>query len=331
MESDNKVVYIYTTTQGIVKVYNKLDVFEKELSDDRFLRCHQSYLVNMQYVAGLVDSDFIMINDKMIPIRKSGRKLIVKKYEEFFKNYGINLKYGIYENYGQKKDKLEDLILFTTINKDKSSTLAEYVEAMPEGQKDIYFASAKDKDTVLKLPQIEILKKKGYDVLVLTDHVDEFMLQVMNSYKEHNFKSISQGDLDLVDEEEAKALDKVKDDNKELFDAIKAALPEVKDVIVSKRLTDSPVCLRAGDSLSFEMEKVLNAQQDSNGSIKADRILEINPNHAVFKAVCDAYAKDKNSVAKYAKVLYGEALLMEGMPLDNPTEFTSLVTELLMK
>lgn len=314
-------------------------------------KCKELVPDYLRFIKGLVDSSDLSLNisremlqdDRTIQkIASSLEKKILseltnalkndrEKYEEFFKNYGINLKYGIYENYGQKKDKLEDLILFTTINKDKSSTLAEYVEAMPEGQKDIYFASAKDKDAVLKLPQIEILKKKGYDVLVLTDHVDEFMLQVMNSYKEHNFKSISQGDLDLVDEEEAKALDKVKDDNKELFDAIKAALPEVKDVIVSKRLTDSPVCLRAGDSLSFEMEKVLNAQQDSNGSIKADRILEINPNHAVFKAVCDAYAKDKNSVAKYAKVLYGEALLMEGMPLDNPTEFTSLVTELLMK
>lgn len=314
-------------------------------------KCKELVPDYLRFIKGLVDSSDLSLNisremlqdDRTIQkIASSLEKKILseltnalkndrEKYEEFFKNYGINLKYGIYENYGQKKDKLEDLILFTTINKDKSSTLAEYVEAMPEGQKDIYFASAKDKDAVLKLPQIEILKKKGYDVLVLTDHVDEFMLQVMNSYKEHNFKSISQGDLDLVDEKEAKALDKVKDDNKELFDAIKAALPEVKDVIVSKRLTDSPVCLRAGDSLSFEMEKVLNAQQDSNGSIKADRILEINPNHAVFKAVCDAYAKDKNSVAKYAKVLYGEALLMEGMPLDNPTEFTSLVTELLMK
>lgn len=314
-------------------------------------KCKELVPDYLRFIKGLVDSSDLSLNisremlqdDRTIQkIASSLEKKVLseltnalkndrEKYEEFFKNYGINLKYGIYENYGQKKDKLEDLILFTTINKDKSSTLAEYVEAMPEGQKDIYFASAKDKDAVLKLPQIEILKKKGYDVLVLTDHVDEFMLQVMNSYKEHNFKSISQGDLDLVDEEEAKALDKVKDDNKELFDAIKAALPEVKDVIVSKRLTDSPVCLRAGDSLSFEMEKVLNAQQDSNGSIKADRILEINPNHAVFKAVCDAYAKDKNSVAKYAKVLYGEALLMEGMPLDNPTEFTSLVTELLMK
>lgn len=314
-------------------------------------KCKELVPDYLRFIKGLVDSSDLSLNisremlqdDRTIQkIASSLEKKVLseltnalkndrEKYEEFFKNYGINLKYGIYENYGQKKDKLEDLILFTTINKDKSSTLAEYVEAMPEGQKDIYFASAKDKDAVLKLPQIEILKKKGYDVLVLTDHVDEFMLQVMNSYKEHNFKSISQGDLDLVDEEEAKALDKVKDDNKELFDAIKAALPEVKDVIVSKSLTDSPVCLRAGDSLSFEMEKVLNAQQDSNGSIKADRILEINPNHAVFKAVCDAYAKDKNSVAKYAKVLYGEALLMEGMPLDNPTEFTSLVTELLMK
>ena len=250
--------------------------------------------------------------------------------EEFFKNYGINLKYGIYENYGQKKDKLEDLILFTTINKDKSSTLAEYVEAMPEGQKDIYFASAKDKDAVLKLPQIEILKKKGYDVLVLTDHVDEFMLQVMNSYKEHNFKSISQGDLDLVDEEEAKALDKVKDDNKELFDAIKAALPEVKDVIVSKRLTDSPVCLRAGDSLSFEMEKVLNQMPDAQGE-KAGRILEINPDHDLFKSLQSVYEKEPVKIDEYASILFDQALLIAGFSIDDPVEFSNKITKLMIE
>lgn len=285
-------IYYFTNVEGNV-TYNALVFIPKkapfDLYNEKYEKGLQLYTKGvfildkckelvpdyLRFIKGLVDSSDLSLNisremlqdDRTIQkIASSLEKKVLseltnalkndrEKYEEFFKNYGINLKYGIYENYGQKKDKLEDLILFTTINKDKSSTLAEYVEAMPEGQKDIYFASAKDKDAVLKLPQIEILKKKGYDVLVLTDHVDEFMLQVMNSYNEHNFKSISQGDLDLVDEEEAKALDKVKDDNKELFDAIKAALPEVKDVIVSKRLTDSPVCLRAGDSLSLKWKR----------------------------------------------------------------------------
>lgn len=314
-------------------------------------KCKELVPDYLRFVKGLVDSSDLSLNisremlqddrtlakiatsleKKILSELSSALKNDREKYEEFFKNYGINLKYGIYENYGQKKDKLQDLILFTTVLQDKQVTLSEYVEKMPEGQKDIYFASAKDKDAVSKLPQIEVLKNKGYDVLVLTDHVDEFMLQVMNGYKEHSFKSINQGDLDLIDEEESKALDKVKEDNKELFEAIKSALPDVKDVIVSKRLTDSPVCLRAGEGLSFEMEKVLNAQQDSNGMIKAERILEINTSHPIFESIKNNYEKDKESINKYAKVLYAEALLMEGMPLDNPQEFTSLITELLLK
>lgn len=314
-------------------------------------KCKELVPDYLRFVKGLVDSSDLSLNisremlqddrtlakiatsleKKILSELSSSLKNDREKYEEFFKNYGINLKYGIYENYGQKKDKLQDLILFTTVLQDKQVTLEEYLENMPEGQKDIYFASAKDKDAVSKLPQIEVLKNKGYDVLVLTDHVDEFMLQVMNGYKEHSFKSINQGDLDLIDEEESKALDKVKEDNKELFEAIKSALPDVKDVIVSKRLTDSPVCLRAGEGLSFEMEKVLNAQQDSNGMIKADRILEINTSHPIFESIKNHYSEDKESINKYAKVLYAEALLMEGMPLDNPQEFTSLITELLLK
>lgn len=314
-------------------------------------KCKELVPDYLRFIKGLVDSSDLSLNisremlqdDRTIQkIASSLEKKVLseltkslnnerEKYEEFFKNYGINLKYGVYEDYGAKKDKLQDLILFSTTSSDKLVTLSEYVEHMPEGQKDIYFASAKNKDAVLALPQIEILKKKGYDVLVLTDHVDEFMLQVMHSYKDHEFKSINQGDLGLMDEEEAKALDKVQDDNKELFEDLKKALPDVKDVVVSKRLTDSAVCLRAGDNLSFEMEKVLNAQADSNGKIKAERILEINPNHEIFNALKEAYKEDKESINKYAKVLYGEALLMEGMPLDNPLEFTNLVTELLLK
>lgn len=368
MDWQDPLFTIFTNVEGNV-TYNSLVFIPKkapfDLYNEKYEKGLQLYTKGvfilekckelvpdyLRFVKGLVDSSDLSLNisremlqdDKTLyKIATNLEKKILselskslkndrEKYEEFFENYGINIKYGLYENYGAKKDSLQDLLLFDTLNNDKKVTLAEYVETMSSEQKCIYFASGATKEAVLTLPQVEQIKKKGYDVLVLTDHVDEFMLQVMKNYNELEFKSINQGELDLMDEEEKAQIEKIQEDNKDLFEELKNALPECKDVVASKRLTDSPVCLRAGDNLSFEMEKVLNAQSDSNNKVKADRILEINPHHEVFEAILDAYKNNKEDLSLYAKLLYGEALLMEGMPLDNPTEFTTIVTKLLVK
>ncbi|MDE7100887.1 MAG: hypothetical protein K2O05_03435, partial [Anaeroplasmataceae bacterium] len=188
----------------------------------------------------------------------------------------------------------------------------------------------KDKEAVLKLPQMDLIKDKGYDVLILTDDVDEFMLQVLAEYDGVKFKSINQGDLDLINEEDAKKIDDLKEEKKDLLEDIKKVLPECKDVIFSKRLVEAPCCLTASEGLSFEMERVLQAQNQGRG-MKAERILEINPNHEVFKAIEHAYEENKDSLTKYAKLLYTQALLMEGILPSDPKDFSNSLCELMIQ
>lgn len=312
-------------------------------------KCKELIPDYLKFVKGIVDTEDLPLNisremlqeDRSLSlIAKSVeskilselKKLLDKdraKYEEFFKSYGVNVKYGVYENFGEKKDKLKDLILFDTILSDKKVTLKEYKDNMKEGQKAIYFASGENKDAVNRLPQMELVKNKGFDVLVLTDHIDEFMLQVLREYDGVEFKSINQGDLELLSDDEKKTLDKEKEDNKDLLEDLKKDLPDVKDVVISSRLTDSACCLSSGEGISFEMEKVLNAQQDTDGKVRADRILEINPNHELFKLIKDSYKTNKDSVKNYAKLLYDQALISQGMPLSNPKEFSDLLVELM--
>lgn len=303
----------------------------------------------LRFVKGLVDSADLPLNisremlqeDKAIKkiatnvekkiLSELGRMLKNdrEKYEEFFDAYGVNMKFGLYEDYGQKKDSLKDLIILNSLNEEKRITFAEYKEKMVEGQKEIYYAIGKDKESVLNLPQMDLIKNKGYDVLILADDVDEFMIQMLGEYDEVKFKSINQGDLDLIDEEESKKIDELKETKKDLLESIKTNLPEVKEVILSKRLVDAPCCLSAGEGLSFEMERVLQAQ-NPNRTIKAERILEINPNHEVFKAIEKAYEADSESVNKYANILYTQALLMEGILPSNPKEFANILSELMI-
>ena len=303
----------------------------------------------LRFVKGLVDSADLPLNisremlqeDKAIKkiatnvekkiLSELGRMLKNdrEKYEEFFDAYGVNMKFGLYEDYGVKKDSLKDLIILNSLNEEKRITFAEYKEKMIEGQSFIYYAVGKDKDTVLNLPQMDLIKNKGYDVLILSDDVDEFMIQMLGEYEETKFKSINQGDLDLIDEEESKKIDELKETKKDLLESIKTNLPEVKEVILSKRLVDAPCCLSAGEGLSFEMERVLQAQ-NPNRAIKAERILEINPNHEVFKAIEKAYEADSESVNKYANILYTQALLMEGILPSNPKEFANILSELMI-
>ncbi len=314
-------------------------------------KCKELIPDYLKFVKGIVDTEDLPLNisremlqeDRSLTlIAKSVetkilselKKLLEKdreKYNEFFNAYGINIKYGVYEDFGAKKEKLQDLLLFDTVLGDKKITLKEYKEQMKEGQKDIYFASGANKEAVNRLPQIEIVKNKGYDVLVLTDHVDEFMIQVLREYDKTPFKSINQGDLDLLSDEEKKDIETKKEENKEMLEAIKGSLSDVKDVVISSRLTDSACCLSSGDGISFEMEKVLNAQQDSTNQVKADRILEINPKHELFGLMQEAYKEDKDSIKDYSKLLYDQALIQEGMTLSDPKEFSELLINLMTK
>ena len=304
----------------------------------------------LRFVKGLVDSADLPLNisREMLQEDRSIKKIATnvekkiladlgrmlkndrEKYEEFFNDYGVNLKFGLYEEYGAKKDSLKDLIILPSVNNEKRITFAEYKEKMVEGQKEIYYAVGKDKEAVSKLPQMDLIKNKGYDALILADDVDEFMLQVLAEYDGIKFKSINQGDLDLIDEEEAKKIDELKETKKDIIEDIKKALPECKDVVFSKRLVEAPCCLTASEGLSFEMERVLQAQHQGHG-MKAERILEINPNHAVFKAMEKAYEGDKESISKYAKLLYTEALLMEGILPTDPKEFADSLCELMIE
>ena len=316
-------------------------------------KCKELLPDYLRFVKGLVDSSDLSLNISREILQKSKElqdiatnieKKIVQnlkgmmntefdKYVDFFKNFGINLKFGIYDEWGAKKDLLQDLIIYNTVNEEKMISLAEYVKNMKEGQENIYYASAKNKEEVLAMPQMDLLKKKGYDVLILPDNVDEFVINVLQEYDKHKFKSVNQGDLDLLDSEEKKKLEKLAKDKKPLLDELKSNLEgKVDDVIISKRLTDSAVCLVSGDGVSFEMEKVLKAMPDGdNKDIKANRILEINPNHEIFKMLEDVYEKDQTEIKDIADLLYDQALLIEGFKIENPVEFSEKMCKLMIK
>ena len=311
-------------------------------------KCKELIPEYLRFVKGLVDSADLPLNisremlqeDRAIKkIASNVEKKILaelsrmlkndrEKYEEFFKDYGINLKYGLYEDYGAKKEQLKDLIILESFNEGKKITFAEYKEKMKEDQKVFYYASGKDKAAVERMPEMDLLKKKGYDVFILSDDVDEFMIKALDKYDDLEFKSINQGDLGLIDEEESKKIDEIKEEKKDLIEKIKKALPNVKDVVLSKRLADSACCLTAGEGVSFEMEKVLKQQ---HGDVKAERILELNPNHQIFGKLENAYNESEELGNKYANLLYNQALLMAGIIPDDPKAFSNDIVELMLK
>ncbi len=304
----------------------------------------------LRFVRGLVDTSDLSLNisremlqqDHQIKkIASSVEKKILQelermkkeeyeKYCEFFKEFGINLKYGVYESFGAKKDSLKDLLLYSSIQEEKLISLKDYIEKMPKDQEFIYYASNKSKEAVEAMPQLDALKKKNYNVLVLTDDIDEFALDILGEYEGKKFKSINQGDLNILNDEEKKVIQDIKDEKKSFLDALKEALKDkVAEVKLSERLVDSPVCLVSGDGLSFEMEKVLKSQNQTN--FKAQKILEINPNHELFKALDHVYQTDSNSLNDYASLLLDQALLMEGMPIENPVDFSNRMCQLMIK
>lgn len=254
-----------------------------------------------------------------------------EKYEKFFENFGLQLKFGAYSEYGMHKDVVKDLLMFYSSSEKKLVTLSEYVSRMKEEQKFIYYACGESIEKLDKQPQTELLKDKGYEILYGTDDIDEFVLKILSSFEEKEFKSVSSDDLGLEETaEEKEAIEKQKEENKELFDAMKEALAgKVSEVRVSQRLKSHPVCLTANGDLSIEMEKVLNSMPAAGEKVSAEKVLEINANHKVFESLKAAFVNDKDKAAVYAKLLYNQALLIEGMPVDDPIEFSNAICSLM--
>lgn len=302
------------------------------------------------FVKGLVDSEDLSLNisremlqhDRQLKsIAKSIEKTIKneltkmlkndrEKYEKFWEGFGVQLKFGAYSDYGMHKDVLQDLLLFNSSNDNgKLVTLEEYVSRMPESQKEIYYATGTSISAIEKLPQTEKVLDKGYEILYLTENVDEFAIKVINTYKEKTFKSVTAGDLDLDTEEEKEEIKKQEDSHKSLFEKMKNSLGDaVTKVKISSRLKSHPVCLSTEGEISLEMEKVLNQNPANGNAVKAQRVLEINANHPIF-AKLTAMENDDDKLGKYTKLLYDQALLIEGLPIEDPVEFSNLVCELM--
>ena len=308
---------------------------------------------HFRFVKGLVDSQDLNLNisremlqhDRQLKVIanriekkiKSELLLMLKndreEYEKFWNTFGLQIKFGVYNGFGANKELLQDLLLFYSSKEQKLITLDEYVARMEEGQENIYFMSGEKIEKIDQMPAVQKVKDKGYEILYLTDNVDEFVLQILGTFKEKNFKNISQGDLDLDSEEEKKELEKKAEENKDMLEGLKTALGEkVKEVKISTRLVDDPVCLSSDEGMSFEMEKVLSAMPEGNPyGMKASRILEINPNHPIFEALQKVYAEDKDAVKEYADLLFDQALLIEGFPIDNPAEFSKKICEFMVR
>lgn len=254
-----------------------------------------------------------------------------EEYKKFFKIFGLQLKFGIYNNYGMDKDKLKDLILFYSANKKDLISLKEYVSNMGENQDKIYYANGETPDKIDLLPQVELVKDNGFDILYFTDYMDEFAIQTLMEYEGKKFINVCSKDLNLSSDEENKKLDKLNSEHSDLFKAMKESLADsVSEVRFTNRLKSHPVCLTTEGDVSVEMEKVFNAMPTDN-KIKANTILEINSEHKIVDKLNDLYKNDKDELAKYTKILYAQARLIEGLTIDNPTEISNLVCDLISK
>ena len=304
---------------------------------------------HFSFVKGLVDSEDLSLNisremlqhDRQLKlIAKSIEKTIKnelskmlknerEKYEEFYKAFGLQLKAGVYSSYGMNKDTLCDLLMFYSSNDEKLTTLEEYVSRMREDQKFIYYATGESIQRIKSLPQTEMVLDKGYEILYLTEGVDEFAIKMLNTYKEKQFKSISAGDLDIETPEEKEEIKAKAEESKEMFAFMKETLGDkIKEVRLSQRLKSHPCCLTSDGDLSLEMEKVLNAMPTDN-KVKAEKVLEINPDHDIFGKLKELYNDDKDKLKKYTQLLYTQSLLIEGMSIEDPVGFSNMICDLM--
>ncbi len=302
------------------------------------------------FVKGLVDSQDLSLNisremlqhDRQLKLiaqrleKKIASELAAmlekdrEKYEEFWQSFGLQMKYGLYDNYGAKKDELKDLVLFTSSAEKKLTSLKEYAGRMKPEQKAIYYGCGETVERILSLPQAEAVMEKGYEILCLTDNVDEFALRMLEKYDEKEFRNISSDALDLASDEEKKELDQTREAAKDLTAAMKEALGDkVFDVRVSGTLKSHPVCLSTEGMVSTEMEKVLGAMPGGREKIKAQRVLELNPNHPVFEKLKALPGQDDEKLKTYAELLYDQALLMEGIAIEDPVGFSQKICSLM--
>lgn len=301
------------------------------------------------FVKGLVDSEDLSLNisremlqqDRQLSVIRGALEKKIKSelsdmlakdretYEKFWESFGLTLKFGVYQSFGMNRDQLEDLLLFKRASDGKYVTFKEYVEAMPESQKYIYYAAGDSFEKLSKLPQTELLREKEYDILCLTDNVDEFLMQVLRNVDGKELRSVSSGDLGLDSEEEKAEQEKLENDNRELFDFMKQALDgKVEQVTLSSRLKSHPVCISSKGALSLEMERVLNEMPGAN-EVKAQRVLEINGSHKIFEKLTSLWPENKEKITTYSKLLYDQALLIEGMPIEDPVSFSNAICELM--
>ncbi|MDD4851315.1 MAG: molecular chaperone HtpG [Gemmiger sp.] len=303
------------------------------------------------FIKGVVDSEDLSLNISRETLQKDSQLKLIRnslekkiknelhamqanereKYESFWKEFGRQIKFGIYGDYGMHKDLLADLLMFYSAKEKKLVTLDEYLEKMPEGQKAIYFAAGDDAERLAKLPNAQLVLSKEYDLLLCTEDVDEFCLQILQNYKEKEFKNINSGDLGLETEEEKKAAETATEENKDLFEQLQKALNgQVKLIKVNPTLKDHPVSLSSEGGLSMEMEKVLRKMPNNAEGMESTKVLELNPNHPVFEALKAAKAAgDDDKIAKYAQLLYNQALLIEGLPIADPVAYAQMVCTLM--
>lgn len=359
---ENPVAIIHTSADGITSYKALLflpakapfDYYSKDFEKGLALYANGVLIMDkcadllpdcFSFVRGLVDSADLSLNisremlqhDRQLHIIAKNLQKKIKgellklmkddreKYEKFYSGFGRQLKFSVYNEFGREKELVQDLILFYSIKEKKLVSLKEYIEKMPEDQKFIYYACGESNEKIEKLPQTELVKDKGYDILCFTDDIDEFAIKMMGKYEEKEFKSVSSGDLGF----ETNETKDESDENKEIFLFMKDALGDkVKEVKASSRLKSHPVCITSSGELSIEMEKVLNAMP-SDQKVKAERILEINIHHPVFDKIKTLFAEDKDKLKKYTDVLYGSALLIEGLSLEDPIEFSNNICDLL--
>lgn len=291
-------------------------------SQDLSLNISREMLQHDRQLSRIAKNIKTKIKNELESMMKNDRE----SYEKFYKSFGRQLKYGVYDDFGMNKDELKDLLMFYSSKEKKMVSLAEYVERMAEDQKYIYYAVGESNERIEKMPQTEMVLDKGYEILYFTEDVDEFAIKMLMNYKEKEFKSVSSGDLGIESEEENK---KENEENKGIFEAMKEALGEkISAVKASSRLKNYPVCLSSEGEVSIEMEKILSAMPNNQG-VKAQKVLEVNTNHKVFNSLKDALEKDKDKFNLYTKLLYNQALLVEGLSIEDPVDFTNNICKLM--
>ena len=367
MDYETPITRIHTSAEGTIE-YNSLIFIPSHASFDYYTKEYEKGLQlysngvlimekcadlvpdYLSFIKGVVDSpdlplnisrETIQQNRVLKTIANSIENKILKEledlrdnkredYNKFYEAFGMQLKYGVYADYGMYKEKIQDLIMFVSSKDKKLSTLKEYTDRMKKDQNIIYYACGESVDKVDLLPQVDAVKERGYEVLYCTDYVDEFAIKMLQKYNDKEFKNVCDEALELDSKEEVEELKKKNDNSKEMFSIMKEAIPEVKEIRFTNKLKNHPVCLSTVGPVSVEMEKAMNAIPNEAG-IKAEKVLEINENHEIVKKLEGLYKKDKDALKNYAKVLYAQSLLIEGLSIENPTEISNLIVDIMSK